>query len=157
MIISMCPNHVFVVKCIIHREAFVRFELEGTVTFGVKMETLYNAISKSAKSDRVTLTLKDDHEPIIITLEDLQGSKNVKYKIEQTLITSGDRIEIPDIEWKCEVLIFSPCLMDVIKQLKGTSENVKLTITEEEIAFHSRGPAVSSKVRFSFSKVVLTF
>jgi len=87
----MCPNHIFVIKCIIHREAFSRFEIQGDFTFGVKMETLFSAINKADKRDHVTLALNDENDPVIVILEDFAGTKKVKYKIEQMLIISGDR------------------------------------------------------------------
>jgi proliferating cell nuclear antigen len=146
---TMDTSHVFVVELFFEDKAFLEFACERRTSVGVKLDVL-SKVLKSVKKGDMLMFGSDDEDSIYVSLYKNDGvSKKTRFELSQMMVINQDQLQLPDRSYACEVMMSTELFQEVCTELKAMGEQVRISISKDEICFAAPEGNLKGEIRLS--------
>lgn len=129
---GMDPSHVALIDISWPNSAFEKYECDGDVKFGVKIEELSKLIKRAGKKDRIEIAISDD-DMLLVTINDTK-----KYKIRM-IESSATDTPLPKITYDAKIAMSVPVFDKVLGDVDVVSEYLTITTKGSKAEFSGKG------------------
>lgn len=139
---GMDPSHVALIDISWPNAAFEKYECDGDIKFGVRIDEFSKLIKRSDKADSITISIAD-------TLLDIVIGKNKQYKM-RLIESSATDTPLPKIPYDAKIGLSSTLFDKILGDVQVVSDYLTIKTTPEEANFSGKGD--SGEVLISLQK-----
>ena len=140
---GMDPSHVALIDISWPNSAFEKYECDGDVKFGVKIDELSKLIKRAGKKDKIAISVSEDNM-LLVTI-----NATKKYKIRMIESNAIDT-PLPKITYDTKITMSVPAFDKILGDIDVVSEY--LTISTEGTSSEFSGKGESGEVTLDVKK-----
>lgn len=129
---GMDPSHVALIDISWPNSAFEKYECDGDIKFGVKIDELSGIIRRVGKKDKIEIALSDDNK-LLITINETK-----KYKIRMIESSSSDT-PLPKVSYDAKLIMSLSTFDKILGDIDVVSEYLTITTKGSKSEFSGKG------------------
>ncbi|MFQ5940278.1 MAG: proliferating cell nuclear antigen (pcna) [Nitrososphaerales archaeon] len=133
---GMDPSHVALIDILWPNSAFERFECDGAIKFGVRVDELSKLIKRADKNDSVELSITEENM-LVVKISD--GYKK-QYKMRLIESTAGST-PLPKISFNAKIAMSIGAFDKLLSDIQVVSDYISIESSAEKAIFLGRGDA----------------
>ena len=146
---GMDPSHVALIDISWPNTAFERYECDGDIKFGVRIDEFSKLIKRADKSSAIEINISDDNM-LLVTI-----GKNKKYKM-RLIESSASDTPLPKIPYDTKLSLTSSSFDKVLGDVQVVSDYLTVDATELQAEFSGKGDSGEVNIVLEKSKDELT-
>ena len=146
---GMDPSHVALIDISWPNTAFEKYECDGDIKFGVRIDEFSKLIKRADKSNAVEINISDDNM-LLVTI-----GKNKKYKM-RLIESSASDTPLPKIPYDTKLSLTSSSFDKVLGDVQVVSDYLTVDATELQAEFSGKGDSGEVNIVLEKSKDELT-
>ena len=146
---GMDPSHVALIDISWPNTAFERYECDGDIKFGVRIDEFSKLIKRADKSNPIEINISDDNM-LLVTI-----GKNKKYKM-RLIESSASDTPLPKIPYDTKISLSSSSFDKVLGDVQVVSDYLTIDATEPQAEFSGKGDSGEVNIVLEKSKDELT-
>ena len=146
---GMDPSHVALIDISWPNTAFERYECDGDIKFGVRIDEFSKLIKRADKSNPIEINISDDNM-LLVTI-----GKNKKYKM-RLIESSASDTPLPKIPYDTKISLPSSSFDKVLGDVQVVSDYLTIDATEPQAEFSGKGDSGEVNIVLEKSKDELT-
>ena len=146
---GMDPSHVALIDISWPNTAFERYECDGDIKFGVRIDEFSKLIKRADKSNAIEINISDDNM-LLVTI-----GKNKKYKM-RLIESSASDTPLPKIPYDTKLSLTSSSFDKVLGDVQVVSDYLTVDATELQAEFSGKGDSGEVNIVLEKSKDELT-
>ena len=120
---GMDPSHVALIDISWPNSAFEKYECDGDIKFGVRIDEFSKIIKRAGKKDSIDLGISEDNKLLVSV------GKNKKYKI-RLIESSATDTPLPKIPYETRVVVTTAGLEKILGDVQVVSEYLTISVGE---------------------------
>ena len=141
---GMDPSHVALIDINWPNSAFEKFECDGDIKFGVRIDEFSKLIKRADKSSAIEINISEDNM-LLVTI-----GKNKKYKM-RLIESSASDTPLPKIPYDSKISLPSSTFDKILGDVQVVSDYLTVIATELQAEFSGKGD--SGEVNIVLEKV----
>ncbi len=129
---GMDPSHVALIDISWPNSAFEKYECDGDIRFGVKIDELGRLIKRVGKKDKIEIGISDDNK-LLVTIS---GTK--KYKIRM-IESSSSETPLPKVTYDAKMVMDLQNFDRILGDIDVVSEYLTVTTKGSKSVFSGKG------------------
>ena len=129
---GMDPSHVALIDISWPNSAFEKYECDGDIKFGVRIDEISKLIKRADKKDSIEISISEDNL-LLVTI-----GKNKKYKI-RLIESSASDTPLPKIPYDAKIELTSTAFDKVLGDVQVVSDYLTITSSESKAEFSGKG------------------
>ena len=121
---GMDPSHVALIDISWPNSAFEKYECDGDIKFGVRIDEFSKIIKRASKKDSIDISISDDNRLLVSV------GKNKKYKI-RLIESSATDTPLPKVPYDTRVVIATTNLDKVLGDVQVVSEYLTVHVSDD--------------------------
>ncbi len=146
---GMDPSHVALIDISWPNTAFEKYECDGDIKFGVRIDEFSKLIKRADKSNAIEINISDDNM-LLVTI-----GKNKKYKM-RLIESSASDTPLPKIPYDTKLSLTSSSFDKVLGDVQVVSDYLTVDATELQAEFSGKGDSGEVNIVLEKSKDELT-
>ena len=146
---GMDPSHVALIDISWPNTAFEKYECDGDIKFGVRIDEFSKLIKRADKSNPIEINISDDNM-LLVTI-----GKNKKYKM-RLIESSASDTPLPKIPYDTKISLSSSSFDKVLGDVQVVSDYLTIDATEPQAEFSGKGDSGEVNIVLEKSKDELT-
>ena len=146
---GMDPSHVALIDISWPNTAFEKYECDGDIKFGVRIDEFSKLIKRAYKSNAIEINISDDNM-LLVTI-----GKNKKYKM-RLIESSASDTPLPKIPYDTKLSLTSSSFDKVLGDVQVVSDYLTVDATELQAEFSGKGDSGEVNIVLEKSKDELT-
>ena len=146
---GMDPSHVALIDISWPNTAFEKYECDGDIKFGVRIDEFSKLIKRADKSNAIEIYISDDNM-LLVTI-----GKNKKYKM-RLIESSASDTPLPKIPYDTKLSLTSSSFDKVLGDVQVVSDYLIVDATELQAEFSGKGDSGEVNIVLEKSKDELT-
>ena len=146
---GMDPSHVALIDISWPNTAFEKYECDGDIKFGVRIDEFSKLIKRADKSNAIEINISDDNM-LLVTI-----GKNKKYKM-RLIESSASDTPLPKIPYDTKLSLTSSSFDKVLGDVQVVSDYLTVDATELRAEFSGKGDSGEVNIVLEKSKDELT-
>ena len=146
---GMDPLHVALIDISWPNTAFEKYECDGDIKFGVRIDEFSKLIKRADKSNAIEINISDDNM-LLVTI-----GKNKKYKM-RLIESSASDTPLPKIPYDTKLSLTSSSFDKVLGDVQVVSDYLTVDATELQAEFSGKGDSGEVNIVLEKSKDELT-
>ena len=146
---GMDPSHVALIDISWPNTAFEKYECDGDIKFGVRIDEFSKLIKRADKSNAIEINISDDNM-LLVTI-----GKNKKYKM-RLIESSASDTPLPKIPYDTKISLTSSSFDKVLGDVQVVSDYLIVDATESQAEFSGKGDSGEVNIVLEKSKDELT-
>jgi len=146
---GMDPSHVALIDISWPNTAFEKYECDGDIKFGVRIDEFSKLIKRADKSNAIEINISDDNM-LLVTI-----GKNKKYKM-RLIESSASDTPLPKIPYDTKLSLTSSSFDKVLGDVQVVSDYLILDATKLQAEFSGKGDSGEVNIVLEKSKDELT-
>ncbi len=146
---GMDPSHVALIDINWPNTAFEKYECDGDIKFGVRIDEFSKLIKRADKSNAIEINISDDNM-LLVTI-----GKNKKYKM-RLIESSASDTPLPKIPYDTKLSLTSSSFDKVLGDVQVVSDYLTVDATELQAEFSGKGDSGEVNIVLEKSKDELT-
>ena len=146
---GMDPSHVALIDITWPNTAFEKYECDGDIKFGVRIDEFSKLIKRADKSNAIEINISDDNM-LLVTI-----GKNKKYKM-RLIESSASDTPLPKIPYDTKLSLTSSSFDKVLGDVQVVSDYLTVDATELQAEFSGKGDSGEVNIVLEKSKDELT-
>ena len=146
---GMDPSHVALIDINWPNTAFEKYECDGDIKFGVRIDEFSKLIKRADKSNAIEINISDDNM-LIVTI-----GKNKKYKM-RLIESSASDTPLPKIPYDSKISVTSSIFNKIIGDVQVVSDYLMLNTTKSQAEFSGKGDSGEVNIILEENKDELT-
>ena len=146
---GMDPSHVALIDISWPNTAFEKYECDGDIKFGVRIDEFSKLIKRADKSNAIEINISDDNM-LLVTI-----GKNKKYKM-RLIEGSASDTPLPKIPYDTKLSLTSSSFDKVLGDVQVVSDYLTVDATELQAEFSGKGDSGEVNIVLEKSKDELT-
>ena len=146
---GMDPSHVALIDISWPNTAFEKYECDGDIKFGVRIDEFSKLIKRADKSNAIEINISDDNM-LLVTI-----GKNKKYKM-RLIESSASDTPLPKIPYDTKLSLTSSSFDKVLGDVQVVSDYLIVDATELQAEFSGKGDSGEVNIVLEKSKDELT-
>ena len=146
---GMDPSHVALIDISWPNTAFEKYECDGDIKFGVRIDEFSKLIKRADKSNAIEINISDDNM-LLVTI-----GKNKKYKM-RLIESSASDTPLPKIPYDTKLSLMSSSFDKVLGDVQVVSDYLTVDATELQAEFSGKGDSGEVNIVLEKSKDELT-
>ena len=146
---GMDPSHVALIDISWPNTAFEKYECDGDIKFGVRIDEFSKLIKRADKSNAIEINISDDNM-LLVTID-----KNKKYKM-RLIESSASDTPLPKIPYDTKLSLTSSSFDKVLGDVQVVSDYLTVDATELQAEFSGKGDSGEVNIVLEKSKDELT-
>lgn len=139
---GMDPSHVALIDISWPNSAFEKYECDGDIKFGVRIDEFSKLIKRADKTDSITISIAD-------TLLDIAIGKNKQYKM-RLIESSATDTPLPKIPYDAKLELGTTLFDKILGDVQVVSDYLTIKAIQEKAEFSGKGD--SGEVLISLQK-----
>lgn len=139
---GMDPSHVALIDISWPNSAFEKYECDGDIKFGVRIDEFSKLIKRADKSDNITISIAD-------TLLEISIGKNKQYKM-RLIESSATDTPLPKIPYDTKIVLGTTLFDKILGDVQVVSDYLTMKTTQDRSEFSGKGD--SGEVLISLQK-----
>jgi proliferating cell nuclear antigen len=139
---GMDPSHVALIDISWPNSAFEKYECDGDIKFGARIDEFSKLIKRADKSDSITISIVDSFMEIAI-------GKNKRYKM-RLIESSATDTPLPKIPYDAKLSLSSTLFDKILGDVQVVSDYLTIKTAQEKAEFSGKGD--SGEVLISLQK-----
>ena len=131
---GMDPSHVALIDISWPNSAFEKYNCDGDIKFGVRIDEFSKLIKRAEKSDGVEINISDD------SMLHVSIGKNKKYKM-RLIESSASDTPLPKISYDSKITLSSSRLDKILGDIDVVSDYLSIKTTQKNVEFSGKGDA----------------
>ena len=145
----MDPSHVALIDISWPNTAFERYECDGDIKFGVRIDEFSKLIKRADKSNAIEINISDDNM-LLVTM-----GKNKKYKM-RLIESSASDTPLPKIPYDTKISLTTSSFDKVLGDVQVVSDYLIIDATEQQAEFSGKGDSGEVNIILEKNKDELT-
>lgn len=129
---GMDPSHVALIDISWPNSAFEKFECDGDIKFGVRVDEFSKLIKRAGKKDDIAISISEENMLVVAI------GANKKYKIK-LIESSAIDTPLPKIPYNVKVDLETAALEKVLGDVQVVSEYLTISARENGVGFSGKG------------------
>ena len=146
---GMDPSHVALIDINWPNTAFERFECDGDIKFGVRIDEFSKLIKRADKNNAIEISITDDNM-LLVTI-----GKNKKYKM-RLIESSASDTPLPKIPYDTKISLTSSVFDKILGDVQVVSDYLIINATESQAEFSGKGDSGEVNITLEKNKEELT-
>jgi proliferating cell nuclear antigen len=146
---GMDPSHVALIDISWPNTAFERYECDGDIKFGVRIDEFSKLIKRADKSSAIEINISDDNM-LLVTI-----GKNKKYKM-RLIESSASDTPLPKIPYDTKISLTTSSFDKVLGDVQVVSDYLTIDATELQAEFSGKGDSGEVNIILEQNKDELT-
>ena len=146
---GMDPSHVALIDISWPNTAFEKYECDGDIKFGVRIDEFSKLIKRADKSNAIEINISDDNM-LLVTI-----GKNKKYKM-RLIESSASDTPLPKIPYDTKLSLTSSSFDKILGDVQVVSDYLTVDATELQAEFSGKGDSGEVNIVLEKSKDELT-
>ena len=146
---GMDPSHVALIDINWPNSAFEKFECDGDIKFGVRIDEFSKLIKRADKSNPIEINISDDNM-LLVTI-----GKNKKYKM-RLIESSASDTPLPKIPYDSKISLTSSIFDKILGDVQVVSDYLTINSIESQAEFSGKGDSGEVNIVLEESKDELT-
>ena len=142
---AMDSSHVSLVALFLYAAAFEPYHVRRERSLGLSIISLCKIFTCASKDDIITLQTNAESDDINWSFQNPSQIRKVEFTLKLMDIDT-DQLGIPDEEYECMVRMPVRLFQQTCKEIKIVTDTVKITVTDESIAFGGTGDIGVGKI-----------
>lgn len=128
---GMDPSHVALIDISWPNSAFEKYECDGDVKFGVKVDELSRLIKRAGKKDKIEIAVNDNM--LLVTINETK-----KYKL-RTIESSSSETPLPKVSYDAKMVMSVPNFDRILGDIDVVSEYLTISTKGSKSVFSGKG------------------
>ena len=133
---GMDPSHVALIDILWPNSAFERFECDGAIKFGVRVDEFSKLIKRANKGDDIELNVTEEN---LLVVKISNGYKK-EYKMKLIESTVGST-PLPKISFNAKIALTTSAFDKILTDIQVVSDYVSIESNTDKAIFSGRGDA----------------
>ena len=146
---GMDPSHVALIDIKWPNTAFEKYECDGDIKFGVRIDEFSKLIKRADKSNQIEINISDDNM-LLVTV-----GKNKKYKM-RLIESSASDTPLPKIPYDSKISLTSSTFDKILGDVQVVSDYLTVSTTEIQAEFSGKGDSGEVNIILQKNKDELT-
>ena len=146
---GMDPSHVALIDINWPNSAFEKFECDGDIKFGVRIDEFSKLIKRADKRNPIEINISDDNM-LLVTI-----GKNKKYKM-RLIESSASDTPLPKIPYDSKISLTSSIFDKILGDVQVVSDYLTINSIESQAEFSGKGDSGEVNIVLEESKDELT-
>ena len=146
---GMDPSHVALIDIKWPNTAFEKYECDGDIKFGVRIDEFSKLIKRADKSNPIEINISDDNM-LLVTV-----GKNKKYKM-RLIESSASDTPIPKIPYDSKISLTSSTFDKILGDVQVVSDYLIVSTAEIQAEFSGKGDSGEVNIILEKNKDELT-
>tara|TARA_B100000929_G_scaffold269576_1_gene239196 strand:+ start:2189 stop:2944 length:756 start_codon:yes stop_codon:yes gene_type:complete len=146
---GMDPSHVALIDIKWPNTAFEKYECDGDIKFGVRIDEFSKLIKRADKSNPIEINISDDNM-LLVTV-----GKNKKYKM-RLIESSASDTPLPKIPYDSKISLTSSTFDKILGDVQVVSDYLTVSTTEIQAEFSGKGDSGEVNIILQKNKDELT-
>ena len=146
---GMDPSHVALIDIKWPNTAFEKYECDGDIKFGVRIDEFSKLIKRAEKSNPIEINISDDNM-LLVTV-----GKNKKYKM-RLIESSASDTPLPKIPYDSKISLTSSTFDKILGDVQVVSDYLTVSTTEIQAEFSGKGDSGEVNIILQKNKDELT-
>ena len=146
---GMDPSHVAVIDIKWPNTAFEKYECDGDIKFGVRIDEFSKLIKRADKSNQIEINISDDNM-LLVTV-----GKNKKYKM-RLIESSASDTPLPKIPYDSKISLTSSTFDKILGDVQVVSDYLIVSTAEIQAEFSGKGDSGEVNIILEKNKDELT-
>ena len=129
---GMDPSHVALIDISWPNSAFEKYDCDGDVKFGVRIDEFSKLIKRAEKSDSIEINISEDN------MLHVSIGKNKKYKM-RLIESSASDTPLPKISYDSKITLSSVSLDKILGDIEVVSDYLIIKATSDNVEFSGKG------------------
>jgi len=129
---GMDPSHVALIDISWPNSAFEKYECDGDIKFGVRIDEFSKLIKRADKKDSIEISISEQNL-LLVTV-----GKNKKYKM-RLIESSATDTPLPKIPYDAKISLSSSSFDKVLGDVQVVSDYLTITTTDTKAEFSGKG------------------
>jgi len=128
---GMDPSHVALIDISWPNSAFEKYECDGDIKFGVRIDEFSKLIKRADKTDSITISIAD-------TLLEISIGKNKQYKM-RLIESSATDTPLPKIPYDAKMELATTLFDKILGDVQVVSDYLTIKTAQEKAEFSGKG------------------
>jgi len=146
---GMDPSHVALIDIKWPNTAFEKYECDGDIKFGVRIDEFSKLIKRADKSNQIEINISDDNM-LLVTV-----GKNKKYKM-RLIESSASDTPLPKIPYDSKISLTSSTFDKILGDVQVVSDYLIVSTAEIQAEFSGKGDSGEVNIILEKNKDELT-
>ena len=146
---GMDPSHVALIDIKWPNTAFEKYECDGDIKFGVRIDEFSKLIKRADKNNAIEINISDDNM-LLVTI-----GKNKKYKM-RLIESSASDTPLPKIQYDSKISLTSSIFDKILGDVQVVSDYLTVNTTESQAEFSGKGDSGEVNIILEKNKDELT-
>ena len=146
---GMDPSHVALIDIKWPNTAFEKYECDGDIKFGVRIDEFSKLIKRADKSNPIEINISDDNM-LLVTV-----GKNKKYKM-RLIESSASDTPLPKIPYDSKISLTSSTFDKILGDVQVVSDYLTVSTAEIQAEFSGKGDSGEVNIILEKNKDELT-
>ena len=146
---GMDPSHVALIDIKWPNTAFEKYECDGDIKFGVRIDEFSKLIKRADKSNQIEINISDDNM-LLVTV-----GKNKKYKM-RLIESSASDTPLPKIPYDSKISLTSSTFDKILGDVQVVSDYLIVSTSEIQAEFSGKGDSGEVNIILEKNKDELT-
>ena len=146
---GMDPSHVALIDIKWPNTAFEKYECDGDIKFGVRIDEFSKLIKRAHKSNQIEINISDDNM-LLVTV-----GKNKKYKM-RLIESSASDTPLPKIPYDSKISLTSSTFDKILGDVQVVSDYLIVSTAEIQAEFSGKGDSGEVNIILEKNKDELT-
>ena len=146
---GMDPSHVALIDIKWPNTAFEKYECDGDIKFGVRIDEFSKLIKRADKSNQIEINISDDNM-LLVTV-----GKNKKYKM-RLIESSASDTPLPKIPYDSKISLTSSTFDKILGDVQVVSDYLIVSTAETQAEFSGKGDSGEVNIILEKNKDELT-
>ena len=146
---GMDPSHVALIDITWPNTAFEKYECDGDIKFGVRIDEFSKLIKRADKSNPIEINISDDNM-LLVTV-----GKNKKYKM-RLIESSASDTPLPKIPYDSKISLTSSTFDKILGDVQVVSDYLTVSTAEIQAEFSGKGDSGEVNIILEKNKDELT-
>jgi len=136
---GMDPSHVALIDISWPNSAFEKYDCDGDIKFGVRIDEFSKLIKRAEKDDSIEINISEDN------MLRVSIGKNKKYKM-RLIESSASDTPLPKISYDSKIALSSARFDKILGDIDVVSDYLSIKTTSENVEFSGKGDAGDAKI-----------
>ena len=146
---GMDPSHVALIDINWPNTAFERFECDGDIKFGVRIDEFSKLIKRADKNNAIEISITDDNM-LLVTI-----GKNKKYKM-RLIESSASDTPLPKIPYDSKITLPASTFDKILGDVQVVSDYLTINSSKSQAEFSGKGDSGEVNIVLGKNKEELT-
>ena len=129
---GMDPSHVALIDISWPNSAFEKYQCDGDIKFGVRIDEFSKLIKRAEKKDSIEINISEDN------MLHVSIGKNKKYKM-RLIESSASDTPLPKIPYDAKISLTSSAFDKILGDVQVVSDYLTITSSESSTTFSGKG------------------